>query len=101
MIEPRSGYNFSAWVKSNLVEGARAWLQIEAITLDRSDCVKFRKSREIVGVGDWQRVEVAIVPQHPEAFVVVSFQLEGAGKVWFDDIALLGHPKSFDHATVM
>ncbi|MCC6580674.1 MAG: hypothetical protein IT440_09545 [Phycisphaeraceae bacterium] len=88
MIAGHSSFTFSAWVKTSLQRGGKAWLQVDPCTYGPGDCACTFASKPQRGCREWTRLTVTLTPPPEAAFLMVSLHLRGQGDAWFDDIEL-------------
>lgn len=80
----------SAWVKTNLPEGASAqlWLRVDGDWKERTDCFDNMFDSRIKGVTDWSLYEVAVNVPPKSKEIVFGILLNGTGQVWLDETML-------------
>ncbi len=87
----------SAWARADGIRGwAGLWMRVDGQT---QDVLAFdnMQSRPIQGTRGWRRYEVVLDVPEGASLVVFGALLHGAGKLWFDDVAL--DPVSADTPT--
>lgn len=77
---------FSAWVKTENLEGEGAYIFYQdgsAGEFDAPQCA----SRKLIGSHDWTKLEVAVLPSpNPDERVHLVLQHKGRGKSWFSRV---------------
>ena len=80
---------FSAWVRTNLVEGtAGLWMRVDGEGM--TDILAFdnMSTRPIQGTTSWTRYEIVLDVPRGSAAIVLGILMVGQGDVWLDDVVV-------------
>ena len=89
-LDPGRRYRLSGWIKTENVRGEGAFLSATQLVYSMAHPRAMVSTAPLLGTHDWTHVSVdveAITDTIPHVWM--ELRLYGAGKAWFDDVALM------------
>ncbi|MGD9498674.1 MAG: prolyl oligopeptidase family serine peptidase, partial [Armatimonadota bacterium] len=89
-LAPGTEATLSAWVRT---EGAAGIAHVQLYAMGLGDAILAQPSGgTVTGTSDWTRVSVTMAVPDAPCYIMAYLGLKGAGRAWFDDVALTGVP---------